>query len=353
MPNGELLTKTNLGGTTNYSYDVFGNLRTITLPGGTEIEYIIDGQDRRIGKKVNGTLEQGFLYDGQVQIVAELDSDDNIVSRFVYGDRANVPSYMLKDGETYRIIADHLGSPRLVINTTGGTIVQQMDYDEFGKVINDTNPGFQPLGFAGGLYDRDTGLTRFGARDYDPHSGRWTAKDPIGFDGEDTNLYAYVENDPINGLDPIGLYNFDEFLWDTSNFFAGMGDTISMGLTDWIRDRIGGNDAVNKCSGAYTTGGYAGEAWGMARGGVNGWKSALSAATNAAKRSAYRTALRKVFDTKKEAYEAAKRAGAGAEPGHDPGGPRPHYHPNVPNAQSKTLKQPNYHDHYYYPNSRR
>jgi RHS repeat-associated protein len=58
-----------------------------------------------------------------------------------------------------------------------------MDFDEFGNVLTDTNPGFQPFGFAGGIYDGDTGLVRFGARDYDPQTGRWTAKDPVGFLG--------------------------------------------------------------------------------------------------------------------------------------------------------------------------
>ena len=69
----------------------------------------------------------------------------------------------------------------------------------------DTNPGFQPFGFAGGLYDRDTGLVRFGARDYDPKTGRWTAKDPILFAGGGANLYGYVQNDPVNWRDPNGL----------------------------------------------------------------------------------------------------------------------------------------------------
>ncbi|MDH5679538.1 MAG: RHS repeat-associated core domain-containing protein, partial [Nitrospinota bacterium] len=46
-------------------------------------------------------------------------------------------------------------------------------------MVSDTNPGFQPFGFAGGLYDQHTKLTRFGARDYDAHAGRWTSKDPI------------------------------------------------------------------------------------------------------------------------------------------------------------------------------
>ncbi|MFZ2633661.1 MAG: RHS repeat-associated core domain-containing protein, partial [Desulfosalsimonadaceae bacterium] len=51
----------------------------------------------------------------------------------------------------------------------------------------------------------DTGLVRFGFRDYDPETGRWTAKDPIGFGGGDTDLYGYCLNDPVNFVDPIGL----------------------------------------------------------------------------------------------------------------------------------------------------
>jgi RHS repeat-associated protein len=81
-----------------------------------------------------------------------------------------------------------------------------MDYDEFGNVTLDTNPGFQPFGFAGGLYDHDTGLVRFGARDYDPETGRWTTKDPMRFEGGDTNLYGYVLGDPVNFVDVYGYY---------------------------------------------------------------------------------------------------------------------------------------------------
>ena len=95
---------------------------------------------------------------------------------------------MDKDGKTYRIVSDHLGSVRLAIDTDTGEIAQRMDYDPWGKVLYDSNPGFQPFGFAGGLYDTDTGLTRFGARDYDAETGRWTAKDPILFNGGDPNL---------------------------------------------------------------------------------------------------------------------------------------------------------------------
>ena len=83
-----------------------------------------------------------------------------------------------------------------------------MDYDEFGRVLHDTNPGFQPFGFAGGMYDRDTGLVRFGARDYDAETGRWTAKDPMDFASGNTNLFSYAQDDPVDLVDPTGLYEY-------------------------------------------------------------------------------------------------------------------------------------------------
>jgi RHS repeat-associated protein len=115
------------------------------------------------------------------------------------------PDYLIKAGVTYRLISDERGSVRLVVNSSTGAIAQRLDYDAFGRVTQDTAPGFQPFGFAGGLYDPDTGLVRFGARDYDTEVGRWTSKDPLDFGGGDTNLYAYVFNDPINLVDPFGL----------------------------------------------------------------------------------------------------------------------------------------------------
>ena len=129
---------------------------------------------------------------------------------------------VMTDGTVYRLITDHLGSVRLVVNAETGQVVQRMDYDAFGRVLEDTNPGFQPFGFAGGLYDDDTGLVRFGARDYDAYAGRWTAKDPILFGGRDTNIYAYVGNDPINYIDPTGLLNPAKFAVGAFNSYRGV-----------------------------------------------------------------------------------------------------------------------------------
>jgi RHS repeat-associated protein len=128
-----------------------------------------------------------------------------VVSRFVYATQTTTPDYMVSGGVTYRIFSDSLGSPVLVVNGSTGAIAEQITYDEFGNVIADTNPAIQPFRFAGGLYDLDTKLLRFGARDYNPKLGRWTAKDPILFDGGEANLYGYVLEDPVNLTDATGL----------------------------------------------------------------------------------------------------------------------------------------------------
>jgi RHS repeat-associated protein len=207
-PSGHLAKKTDGAAITAYSYDALGNLLSVTLPDGTAIAYVIDAQGRRIGKKVNGALVKRWLYRNGLQPVAEVDSSGAMVARYVYGSRPNVPDHIIQGGATYQIIADELGSPRLVVNVANDSVAQRIDYDAWGNVLSDSAPGFQPFGFAGGLYDADTKLVRFGARDYDAQSGRWTAKDPILFGGRDANLYVYAGNVPVNFVDPEGLLGF-------------------------------------------------------------------------------------------------------------------------------------------------
>ena len=87
--NGELATKTENGDETEYAYDAFGNLRHVVLPNGREIEYVIDGQNRRIGKKISPApgqppeLVQQWIYRDQLNPVAELDGAGNLVARFI------------------------------------------------------------------------------------------------------------------------------------------------------------------------------------------------------------------------------------------------------------------------------
>jgi len=202
--NGELASQKVGSQKTSYKYDVLGNLISATLPNGTKLAYVIDAHNRRVGKNVNGVLATGFLYDAD-RLVAQLNGSNQLVSQFVYATGSAAPDCMITGGITYRIFSDQLGSPVLVVNTSTGAIAEQIVYDEFGNVLSDTNPGFQPFGFAGGLYDQDTKLLRFGARDYNPSVGRWTAKDPILFTAGDPNLYGYVLGDPVNLTDSTGL----------------------------------------------------------------------------------------------------------------------------------------------------
>lgn len=198
--NGDLQSKTDTsnGQVTNYTYDAMGNLRHVGLPDGRSIDYLIDSRNRRVGKKINGVVVKKWTYRDRLRPAAEFDGAGTLLARYLNG-------VTIKGSTSYRVVADHLGTPRLLVNSTTGAVVQRMDLDEWGQVIADTNAGFQAIGFGGGIYDPDTGLVRFGARDYDPVVGRWTSKDPIRFRGGDANLFGYVVGDPVNYSDPSGL----------------------------------------------------------------------------------------------------------------------------------------------------
>jgi RHS repeat-associated protein len=232
---GELKQKVVGTDTTRYEYDPLGNLREVELPDGTLIEYLVDGQNRRVGKKVNGTFVQGFLYGDQLKPVAELDSTGNVVARFVYGSRINVPEYMIKGGSTYRIVSDHLGSVRLGVQVSNGNIAQQIDYETFGQVSQNTSSGFQSFGFLGGLADGHTAFVRRGIRDFDTQTGRWSTPDPALFSGSWANLYEYALGDPVNRFDLTGFKscNCNDELVDL--LLSGASDLL---LARWLNVRL-------------------------------------------------------------------------------------------------------------------
>ncbi len=201
---GALTTVKTPAGTTAFRYDTAGNLRSVTLAAGTTIHYLVDADGRRIGREVGGTLTAGYLYEPSGQVVAETDGAGAVTEQFGYDDQGHL-ALIEKAGRTYRVVTDPVGSPRLVVDSLSGALADAITYDGRGRVTSETSPGFIPFGFAGGLADPDTGLVHFGARDYDPTTGRWTGPDPIGFDGGDANLYRYAGGDPVNRTDRTGL----------------------------------------------------------------------------------------------------------------------------------------------------
>jgi RHS repeat-associated protein len=170
------------------------------------IEYVYDPLGRKIAIKIDGVITEKYLWQGLTRLLAVYDGSNNLLMRFEYAD-GRLPMAMTKGGSTYYLTYDQVGSLRVVADASGN-VVKRIDYDSFGNIIDEIDPTFEvPFGFAGGLDDQDTGLIRFGYRDYDPDTGRWTAKDPIFCNGEDADLYGYCLNNPVDYIDPFGLWD--------------------------------------------------------------------------------------------------------------------------------------------------
>ncbi len=189
-----------------YEFDVLGNLLSATLPGGggDVVEYEVDARGRRVARTFDG-VTTGILWSNQLDPIAQTDDQGVVTTRYVYGSRAHVPDYMVRGGATYRLVTDVRGSVRRVVDVATGTSHQDIEYGPWGEIMSDSNPGFQLFGYAGGVHDPVTGLVLFGARTYDPQSGRWLSRDPLLHRGGQANFYTYVDGDPANFIDETGL----------------------------------------------------------------------------------------------------------------------------------------------------
>lgn len=189
-------------------------------------------QQNRLVRELHGTHESVYDYDGEshrTRIKELTSSVETKNETFLWcGPRicqkrnsGGVVRNYFKEGfeegtSDYFYTRDHLRSVREVVASDGSTVASRRTYDPWGKGTETASGALTDFGFTGHYFDRPTGLGLPQYRGYDPNLGRWLSRDPAGLDGG-LNLYGYVENDPINGIDPSGLWKIcipiNPFVW--------------------------------------------------------------------------------------------------------------------------------------------
>jgi len=191
---GQTSSKTDSQGTTNYQWDARGRLRQVTLPNSQVVSYGYDAVGRRSTRTAGG-VTTSFLYE-ELDVVLDRSSDGSSVP---YLNGLGIDDKLRQAGEQY-FLQDHLGGTAALTDAIGG-VIEQTRYEAFGESLGSS---LSRYGHTGRERDGASGLMYYRARWYDPTQGRFITEDPIGFEGG-LNLYAYVENNPINFTDPFGL----------------------------------------------------------------------------------------------------------------------------------------------------
>ncbi|WP_421902557.1 RHS repeat domain-containing protein [Maridesulfovibrio sp.] len=252
---GRLSKKQHGSEVTEFSYHHSGQLEQVALPDGKQISYTIDPEGMRIAKSINGKMVESYLWHDFISLAVVADNYGNR-KEFAY-DEDGDPIAMRFNENMYYFAADQVGTIYIVAND-GGIEVKRIIRDSFGNKIVDTNERMEiPLGFAAGLYDKDTGLVHFGSREYDPSIGRFITPDPLGLAGGDVDAYGYCADDPVNFIDRVGLQDESE-----KGDGGTSGSKSSSGATSAKSDNSGSRSS--------TSNGYSGGDFGPGYNGTSG-----------------------------------------------------------------------------------
>jgi len=197
-------------GTYLYYYDCENRLTDVNdkVTGDPVASYRYDYLGRRVVKIVYGSpynAVRKYCYDGD-RIIAVYNDSDTLLRKFIYGPGIDEPICVIwQTGTKFYYHFDGLGSV-VALSSESGYIVKRYSYDVFGKPDTTSTPyDFGMFMFTGRQYDSETGLYYYRTRYYAPDIGRFLQTDPVGYiDG--INLYRYVSNNPINLIDPYGLF---------------------------------------------------------------------------------------------------------------------------------------------------
>jgi len=210
-------------GPKDLTWDDANRLTSVTVPGVAKSEYQYDGLNRRrIAKAYTwnaGTSdwdlqsERRFIYDG-MDLIEERDGSNNFVA--FYTRTGNIGEILSRTTASATFYYHYDGNGNVVSLTDDSeNVVATYEYDAYGnlQVSSGAEANNNPFRFSTKYFD-SSGFYDYGFRFYDPVTGRWLSRDPIDEDGG-INLYGFVGNGPVNGLDEYGLVV--ETGWDIIN----------------------------------------------------------------------------------------------------------------------------------------
>jgi RHS repeat-associated protein len=223
--NGNLTSQTDASGITTYTWDSRNRLVGISGPG-VSADFTYDLLDRRIEKSINGISTQ-FQYDAN-NIVAQI-GGGSIGATYLRSLTIDELFLRRSDSNDY-IHTDAIGST-MTLSGDDGIVNTTYSYQPFGTTSFTGNPSNLQFQFTGREND-GTGLYYFRARYHNSTSQRFISEDPIEFIGQrlnfysdalylllkplnETNLYLYTGNNPVNRIDPTGL----NWLKDLTNWW--------------------------------------------------------------------------------------------------------------------------------------
>ncbi len=198
--NGNMTGKTENSNTTTYDYDYKNRLIAIIFPDASTNTFSYYPDGRRLSTTDKSGVRTNYFYDG-FNVLVETDSTGTTTARYTSAGIDNWIS-MNQGGSSYSYHQDGLGSVTVLTNSAED-IVATYEYEAFGSIRSQTGSVVNPYRFTGREHDVESDFYYYRARYYDPGVGRFIQKDPLRFING-TNLYLYVNNNPINRVDPFG-----------------------------------------------------------------------------------------------------------------------------------------------------